>query len=125
MHTEAPSPRISSINLSRASGLTYRQCDYWIRVGVLQTMDGRDEPGSGAQRSFAPEEVTVACVLAALRDLNVPLDTLKRVAEQLRLFDEDGWTGTLYVDTNGWISRDQPNMHAAYVINLDLFAANA
>lgn len=107
-------------DVCRASGLTYRQVDHWVTTGVLVPID-TPNPGSGAGRRFSSEEMTVACVLASMRTLAVPLGVLDRVAQQLRMFGADDWRGLLFVDADGWVQRTPHVAHAGWILDLDRF----
>lgn len=114
--------------------MSYRQVDHWCTVGVLVPADevalaggsSSANPGSGAARGFSPDELRVACALAALRDLGMPLHLLARVGSQLRLAPERVWSEVAYVSPDGWLSSEPPA--AAWVLDLstvpdDLVAA--
>lgn len=80
----------SAPDIVEMTDLTYRQVDHWLTRGILRTVDGRENPGSGAQRRFDAREVRIAAVGARLSELGCPLETLKRVAARLR--EVDDWT---------------------------------
>lgn len=46
-----------------ALGITYRQLDYWVRQGYLQTTE--PPQGSGHRRTFPPSEIAVVKAMAA------------------------------------------------------------
>lgn len=48
-------------------GLTYRQLDYWTRLGYVKT-DGAPSPGSGGRRAWPAEELEIAARMVKLRD---------------------------------------------------------
>lgn len=48
----------------RRTGLTYRQLDYWTRLGYLVADENR--PGSGNVRTFHPGEVAVGTIMRRL-----------------------------------------------------------
>lgn len=58
-----------------ASGATARQLDHWCRTGVLRP--ARCSPGSGYQRVWPAEELTVAARIVAMGRAGIP----PRVAE--------------------------------------------
>lgn len=45
-------------------GLTYRQVDYWTRMGWLKP--DNPEPGTGKVRRYGPDEVRVAALMSVL-----------------------------------------------------------
>ena len=59
----------SSAEVARLAGITYRQVDYWVRIGLLRTAEPVE--GSGTARRFAAVEVNVARVVAALHSAGV------------------------------------------------------
>lgn len=61
-----------------ALGMTYRQVDWWCRRGYL-TPDNPG-PGSGYRRTFPPQEVAVAAVMAALTAAGVSASAARRAA---------------------------------------------
>lgn len=64
MRTTAPDGWASSVDLMRLTGITYRQVDYWTRLGWLRPPE--PTPGQGAQRYFPPAEIRVAAIMSAL-----------------------------------------------------------
>lgn len=65
-------------DLMEAAGITYRELDYWTRVGYLRA-EPRPE-GSGYDRDFPAGEVTVAVTIRRLRDAGVKVAVAARVA---------------------------------------------
>jgi len=112
---------LNSLALQNATGLTYRQGDWWCRAGLLVPAGG-PHPGSGQGRRFSEREVWVASVLAELRRLGGTLDVLRRVASQLRL-DDPAMVGTIYVGPEGWISHAPAP--ACWCIDLDSIPVGA
>lgn len=55
---------MTSQQLAEHLGLTYRQVDHWVRCGYLQAPESH--PGSGHPRTFRPEDIQVAEVMADL-----------------------------------------------------------
>ena len=95
----------STFDLACLSGLTYRQVDYWCRVGALcPSIAAR---GSGSQRRFDENEVRVARAAYELGLMKCPLGVVKDAAVQMRrLFAaEPGFDGLLHVDADGHVSR--------------------
>jgi DNA-binding transcriptional MerR regulator len=78
---------LSSAEVCRQTGLTYRQLDLWCRNGYLQP----DQPGkltdpagswvgSGHERVWSPAEVDVARMMARLVALGVTTQQAAKVA---------------------------------------------
>jgi hypothetical protein len=84
---------VSSTGLVRLSGLTYRQVDYWARVGVLLP-DGEPTPGSGVQRVYTAAGVARARALGRLVGLGMPVGLAAHLVDH-RTDDADG----------GWVAR--------------------
>lgn len=55
---------LSSVEVCAATGVTYRQLDYWTRTGRVPVADGSPTPGSGSQRHYT---VATAVLMRALR----------------------------------------------------------
>lgn len=62
-------PTVSSAELRRAAGITYRQVDYWTRTGLLRPV-GVQSPGSGNWRKYPQSEVRIARALRRLASLD-------------------------------------------------------
>lgn len=73
--------RLTTDELARLVGATYRQVDYWVRHGYL-TPD-RAQPGSGVARIWTPEDLRVAGVVAQLRRMGAAADAVKAAARWL------------------------------------------
>lgn len=108
--------------LCTVTGLSYRQVDHWITHGVLYAEESN--PGSGYGRVVPPTELLVASVLAELRALNTPLSTLRRIGQQLRICtDPEQWSGIIFIDSDGWISRTPHSVGAGWIVDLDLIGS--
>lgn len=70
---------ISSGELCSRSGATYRQVDYWTRIGLLAPETPVD--GSGRPRRFPVDAVRTAAVLMAASEMWHDRKTRKAVAE--------------------------------------------
>jgi hypothetical protein len=62
--------QVSAAELARRSGATYRQIDYWVRTGLLDSR--QDGFGSGFTRWFDISEIPVAVALAQASRFIVP-----------------------------------------------------
>lgn len=75
--------------LREATTATYRQIDYWCRVGIIET-EGEPTPGSGYHRKFdeniIPKVNLLAAVSKALGNSPSP-GLLKQIYENY----QDGW----------------------------------
>lgn len=83
MLTVVPEGWASSVDLMAATGATYRQVDYWTRVGYLRPPE--PTPGSGAQRAYPPAEVRVAALMVALVNAGVEVGAAALAARTARV----------------------------------------
>jgi hypothetical protein len=95
--TRAPAVELSSADLAAAACITFRQVDYWVRVGILRTLYPVE--GSGSRRVFHPVEVRVARAVARLSDLGIEGPIVRHVAAMVRLGRREskygGWSVTV------------------------------
>lgn len=59
--------------------MTYRQLDYWTRLGYVKTT-GAPSPGSGGRRAWPAEEIEIAGRMVKLRDEGYELRLAARIA---------------------------------------------
>jgi hypothetical protein len=122
MRTDTLHPITSDV-VCEAAGCSYRQLDYWTRLGLVEPL-GRAHPGSGHPRVFSRREVRVAAVVAALMAVGATERTLANVAPLVRAMSDAEWHGTMLVSRSGVIARAVPGRstfgEACWVINLDL-----
>jgi DNA-binding transcriptional MerR regulator len=111
-------PMITSHELARLTGLSYREVDYWTRRGVL--VPDRAAHGSGTHRGYPENEARVGVVVTQLRRYGMPLDTLARAAEQMREWDGDEWSGHVFITDAGEITRTPTSM--TWWLDLDVVA---
>lgn len=71
---------LSSVDVTRITGATYRQLDHWTRRGYLRPAE--PTPGTGVPRSWPPQEVEVARVMARLVTAGVVPDRAAAVARE-------------------------------------------
>lgn len=71
---------VTSEELIRGAGITYRQCDYWCRTGLLDTLEDRT-PGSGYLRRFHEDQVIKAYVLRNLVDVGLSLQICRHIID--------------------------------------------
>lgn len=94
----------SSTEVCRATGLTYRVLDYWVRTGVITPeINGR---GSGSRRGWSDAQFThldimtrVHRVLSTHVSPMVSTDTMHSLAEALR--EGRTWLLGIRVDEDG------------------------
>ncbi|RLL70877.1 MerR family transcriptional regulator [Streptomyces sp. Z26] len=66
-----------------ASGITYRQLDYWARTGLVEPSI-RAAYGSGTQRLYSFRDVVVLKIVKRLLDTGVSLQNIRTAVEHLR-----------------------------------------
>jgi DNA-binding transcriptional MerR regulator len=66
-----------------ASGISYRQLDYWDRTALVQP-SVRSATGSGSQRLYAFRDILVLKLVKRLLDTGVSLQQIRIAVEQLR-----------------------------------------
>lgn len=65
-------------SLCAAAGVTYRQLDSWTRLGLVPSQ--RRHAGSGYPRTYPPEAVRVAIIMAALVRAGFTVAAAHRIA---------------------------------------------
>lgn len=65
-----------------AIGCSYRQWDYWTRLGLIKTEDGDTTPGSGKRRYWPKEEIDVAARMVRLIKAGLDVRVAAQVARQ-------------------------------------------
>ncbi|WFN91145.1 MerR family transcriptional regulator [Arcanobacterium wilhelmae] len=66
----------------RAIGITYRQLDYWDRIGLVEPSI-RSASGSGSQRLYSFRDILVLKVVKRLLDTGVSLQQIRIAVDQL------------------------------------------
>jgi DNA-binding transcriptional MerR regulator len=66
-----------------ASGITYRQLDYWARTGLV-VPSVRSAAGSGSQRLYSFKDILVLKVVKRLLDAGVSLPNIRTAVDTLR-----------------------------------------
>lgn len=88
---------LTTTEVGRRAGLSYRQLDYWCRIGLLRPKgEGR---GSGTSRRWTAREAAVVAVLAELVRAGRRPGELEGAA--LVLEHLPAWSGVLVVDGDG------------------------
>jgi hypothetical protein len=73
---------VTSAELITESGITYRQCDYWCRTGLLHTLED-PTPGSGWMRRFPDAQIRRAHLIHELLDSGMTLTTVRTVIDEI------------------------------------------
>ena len=66
-----------------ATGITYRQMDYWARTGLL-VPSIRSAKGSGSQRLYSFRDILVLRIIKRLLDTGVSLQNVRKAVDHLR-----------------------------------------
>lgn len=66
-----------------ATGITYRQLDYWARTGLVEPSI-RPAYGSGSQRLYSFRDVVVLKIVKRLLDTGVSLQNIRNAVQHLR-----------------------------------------
>ena len=115
----ADPPVLSAHDVCRYAGISYRQLDYWIRVGAITPTQRAH--GSGTQRRFTQGEARAIRLAATLRTLGAPIATIGAVAGRWADMPEHEWAGMLVVNHDG---TGEP-ASAGWILDLDALAATA
>lgn len=94
--------RMRTPDVSRLTGATYRQLDYWDRQGYV-TPSLRAAAGSGAQREYSPADIAAVARIMACLDAGLPIAAAVRVARgesDTRRRTGLGWPG----EQDVWLS---------------------
>ncbi len=119
---ERPVP-ITSWDVCGQAGISYRQLDYWCRLGIIEPV-GAASPGSGSQRRFTAREIRVVAFVARLYELGARAAVVKHVAPLVRAMGHDEWTGYLIVSPEGRVGR-AIRPECGWIVDLDLCNARA
>jgi len=112
---------LTSADVCRQAGVTYRQLDYWHRMGLYPDVPAR--PGSGVSREWHPRHVAVTALWGCLFRLGADYSTLASMAEWAMELPGP-WAGVLVVTPDPAGARrelgDTPHLSegAGWVIDL-------
>ena len=106
---------ISSTEVCKLVGCSYRQLDYWSRNSVI--VPALDAHGSGRPRGFTQRQVRVIAMINDLAALNAPGKVLRGAALSAELMPLADWIGTGFVDDVGHLTKTHPG-GACWAIDL-------
>jgi hypothetical protein len=89
----------------RLADCSYRQLDYWCRLGAIHPLV--DARGSGTRRLFSPRQAASVALVTQLAWLGCPLPVCGAVIEALE-WDEHLWDGWLLVGADGDVRGFEP-----------------
>jgi DNA-binding transcriptional MerR regulator len=70
---------LSSIEVCKIAGCTYRQIDHWVAVGVVHPVVPARGPGS--ERKFTREEARRVKAITILRSEGIPLEKIRTMIQ--------------------------------------------
>lgn len=85
----------STPEVCRLTGVSYRQVDYWSRIGVI--VPSVAARGSGSHRRWSADQLHEIIIVMRLRALGVPLDVAGVTVGRLR--DCDGCVAIITADS--------------------------
>lgn len=111
---------LSTSDLARLAGCSYRMADYWARTGVLRASQAAR--GSGSKRGWTVDEVALARAFTVLSGLGATGAVLAAVSVAL---DRDPWLweGSVVVSRDGRVRPVEAANVDGWVV--DLFACRA
>lgn len=101
-----PSPATSGLYNAKTTcelvGCTYRQLDYWSRLGVIAATRGAC--GSGSRRLFSIHDVAAVALINAIADYMRYVHHLGALFDMAMDLPLDAWPGTVWlVDSHGQV----------------------
>lgn len=121
-HHTARAPRTySSAEACALAGLSYRQLDYWQRIGTMTAHT--PARGSGSRRQFTAQQVFVLAVLRHVSSL-VRISDLEELAALLLDWDAEAWGDVLLVSRGQvWhLGSDESAPAVGVAVNLPVIA---
>lgn len=112
---------LSSAEVCDYAGISFRQLDYWIRVGAITP--NRQANGSGTQRRFTRSQARAIRLAATLRTLGAPIATIGAIAGRWSDMPDHEWAGMLIVNPDGTTGPD--NTAAGWILDLEALTATA
>lgn len=100
--------RYSTRQVCDAAGISYRQLDYWARLGLVRPSIS-DASGSGSRRRWSSHDLAVVRTVAAVAGHGVPLNRLGQLVGFLEDLPLQQWAATsIVLDVTGdvWLSDD-------------------
>lgn len=112
---EVPTAEISSVEMCRLTGCSYRQLDYWTRARVI--VPAVESNGPGSRRTFTERQVRNVRMVVQLAALGAQHDVLVRASMAADLIPEASWVGTVFIEADGTLSLEAPE-GPSWAINL-------
>lgn len=96
-----------STDLCRATGITFRQLDYWVRTGLIQ-QSSHPTMGSGDPRWFSFDDAVRCATVAKLVHAGLSLSTVRNRIEEFLGADGE----PVQLTPNVWLVVDLPTERA-------------
>lgn len=115
----------STTEVCDAAGVSYRQVDYWCRLGLIHPSCA-DARGSGSRRRFCGHDLAIVKVVGAVAG-RLPLNRLDRLVEFLDDLPLQQWTATTIIlgpDGDVWLD-DEAAPKVGLRVDLSLVYDNA
>lgn len=97
---------LSSTEVIKRVGCSYRQLDYWCRCRVI--VPSIEARGSGSGRRFNERQVRIVRLIHSLATLGAKHNVLLKAAMAADLIPWDEWFGVIYVDAEGDLASYAP-----------------
>lgn len=117
LDTDEEAIALSARDAAELAGITYRQLDYWDRIGIIGPSIA-EARGSGSRRRYSLQDVRVLACLAQLCQLGAPISQLGELVAELGLVQS--WSGPLYVSRSGMVGRSLEILDGPAGLVLDL-----
>lgn len=91
---------LSTTEVCRAAGCTYRQLNHWVSLGVFEDLDIRS-PGSGRYNQFTVEQTYIARAVAVLASLGSSRSIVAPTVAAQLAERHDWFDGLILVDRDG------------------------
>lgn len=93
--------RWRAADVAEAAGITYRQLDYWLRIGLVTSV-AEERPGSGGRRQFTRREVLLTACVARVMAFTADSAIARKLWDHLdSMGDVDEWPDAVVVDSQG------------------------
>jgi DNA-binding transcriptional MerR regulator len=79
----------TTLQVSRISGFSVRQLDYWANTGLLMPSI-RQSTGPGTRKLYSFDDLVRLCFIKKLRDAGLSIQKARNALEQLDKFTADG-----------------------------------
>jgi hypothetical protein len=115
---------LSTAEVSSVTGLSFRQLDNWVTLGVIHPDLWRGKAGSGSRRRWSFHQVRVLMLLAVLRSLGAATSTLRGVVVNIAELEEaegpvNVWGRSVLVTEDGRIMASTACSEHGYLVRLN------